>query len=86
MEDALEAIRARTVVSTPARVRVLLRAAGRLNSLVEHAQMSNQADIAEITAALELICPKIPAGHYDRNGARLRVLLAEDDFASRLML
>jgi two-component system chemotaxis response regulator CheY len=86
MEDALEAIRAHRVLSTPARMRVLLRAAGKLNSLVEHAQMSNDADIAEITSALDLICPNIPAGHYDRNGGRLRVLLAEDDFASRLML
>ena len=86
MEDALEAIRAHRVLSTPARMRVLLRAAGKLNSLVEHAQMSNEADIDEITTALDLICPKIPVAHYDRSEGRLRVLLAEDDFASRLML
>ncbi|MGD1071865.1 MAG: response regulator [Bryobacteraceae bacterium] len=86
MEEVLEPIRARRLVPTPVRVRVLLRAAARLKSLIEHAPMSNQADIAEIMTALAPLCVLAPAAHEDLNGGRMRVLLVEDDFASRLIL
>ena len=51
-EDVLALIRSRKMVPTPERVRVLLRATDRLRELVQNPGPSNQADIAEIMAAL----------------------------------
>jgi len=95
MEDLLALVRSRDLAPTPDRVRVLLRAADRLSELIQNPGASNQADIAEVMAALA----RVPADGQgsaakadtpvDRpsQGARpLRVLLAEDDFTSRLVL
>ena len=51
-EDLLALIRSHDLVPTPGRVRVLLRAADRLRDLIQDPARSNQADIAEILAAL----------------------------------
>jgi two-component system chemotaxis response regulator CheY len=96
MEDVLAAIRARAMEPTPARAAVLLRAADRLRDLIHEPAASNQADIAEIMAALASLqagredsagnaCHRA-AGRADRNGAPLRMLLVEDDFTSRLLM
>jgi two-component system, chemotaxis family, chemotaxis protein CheY len=96
MEDVLARIRSRTLVPTPNSIRVLLLAKDRLLELIQKPGASNQADIAEIVAALgklradfSLTAGKsvVPAARQNRPaGWRPRVLLAEDDFASRLLL
>jgi two-component system chemotaxis response regulator CheY len=88
-EDALALIRSRAMVPTPERVRVLLRAADKLRELIQDPDRSNQADISEIMTAMAGLCADIraPAGNGRTTvGGHLRVLLVEDDFASRLVL
>ena len=95
-EDLLALIRSRKMVPTPERVRVLLGATGRLRQLIQHPGESNQADIAEVMAALAKVvsdqrasAPKSSASGDRRahpDARHLRMLLVEDDFASRLLL
>ena len=98
-ENALTLIRSGEIVSTPDRVRVLLRATDRMRELIQNPGASNQADIAELMTALEGLSEDRPpsartSGPASRQtpseteggGARLRTLLVEDDFASRLVL
>jgi CheY-like chemotaxis protein/HPt (histidine-containing phosphotransfer) domain-containing protein len=105
-EDALALIRCHKMAPTPERVRVLLGATDRLRELIQDPRGSNQADIAEVVAALARLSDP-PAGHESAGGPgphddlsggesvakeaprraqRLRMLLAEDDFACRLLL
>ena len=96
MEAALAWIRSRRLVPTPERVRVLLSATDRLRALIQNADTSNQADIAETMAALAGLSGDYRAfaayggassGDVPRQGGgQLRMLLVEDDFASRLLL
>jgi two-component system chemotaxis response regulator CheY len=95
MEAVLIPVRARKASLTPPRVSALLRATDRLRELVQNPDSSNQADSDEILAALANIegIPPLWQEKYDWDGAeyeqeehRLRVLLVEDDFASRLLL
>jgi len=81
-EHAMALIRSRKLVPTPDRIGVLLRATDRLAELIRKPAVSNQADIAGIKAALVALC----ADQADQNGGKLRMLLVEDDFASRLLL
>jgi two-component system chemotaxis response regulator CheY len=91
-ENALAQIRSRKTVLTPDRVRVLLRATDSLRDLIQKPETSNQADIAELMAALgSLSADRGPSAKnaFDQThpgGMRLRMLLVEDDFASRLLL
>jgi len=95
-ESVLALIRSREILPTPDRVRVLLRAADRLQELIQNAAASNQADIAEIMTALDrvLTAHRAPtmkghntaAGQQNPGDRHLRMLLVEDDFASRLLL
>ncbi len=95
-EDALALIRSRALVPTPERVRVLLGAADRLRELIQDPDQSNQADVSDIMAAVAGLSAdsraaagksRATAGGYPYpGGAPLRLLLVEDDFASRLVL
>jgi len=95
-EEALALIRSREMVLTPDRVRVLLSATDRLQDLIQRPVTSNHTDITEIMAALGRLLSdyratdvngRTPAiAQEPRGGRPLRMLLAEDDFASRLML
>ena len=96
-QEVLDLIRARQMVPTPARVSVLLSATDRLLDLLNAPGKSNGADITDVMAALAgLLPPRQPALTVGRGaaavaqsrqeGGRLRVLLVEDDFASRLLL
>jgi two-component system, chemotaxis family, chemotaxis protein CheY len=108
-EIALASIRSHTMVLTADRVGVLLRGADKLHELIEDPGASNEADTAEILAALaglptERVDHRVDrADRVDRGtpadrgcasaidqahrgGMRLRMLLVEDDFASRLLL
>jgi two-component system chemotaxis response regulator CheY len=95
-EDVLALIRSRKMVPTPDRVRVLLRATDRLHELIENPGTSNQADNAEIMGALATLhadqpasagkCSAATVDQAQPGGRRLRVLLVEDDFVSRLLL
>jgi two-component system, chemotaxis family, chemotaxis protein CheY len=95
-EDLLALIRSHDLVPTPGRVQVLLRATDLLNELVQNPGTSNQADIAEVLAALasqQVDQPASPAESCDSGVGQgrpsdrpLRILLAEDDFASRFLL
>jgi two-component system chemotaxis sensor kinase CheA len=51
-EDVLALVRSRKMVPTPDRVQVLLRATDRLHQLIQDPAASNQADIADLVAAL----------------------------------
>ncbi len=90
MENALELIRSHKLLPTRDRMRVLLGAVDRLQHLVENPGASNQADIADSMTALAKLCANRPANEAGTRarGIRplLRVLLVEDDFASRLLL
>jgi two-component system chemotaxis response regulator CheY len=96
MEDALVPVRSRRMALTPQRAGVLLRATDRLQELIQHPGTSNQADIVELMAALARNDEDPPpsagtdAGSAvecrDRGDRPLRILLVEDDFASRLLL
>ena len=82
IENVLACIRSRRLVPTPERVHVLLSATDTLSELVRNPGTSNRADIAAIMHDLAGLTEDYPhqgAGH-------LRVLLVEDDFASRLLL
>jgi two-component system chemotaxis response regulator CheY len=95
-EGVLSMIRARAIVATPGRIRVLMLAAQQLKAMVGHPAMSNRADIAELLAELSALhFDRLPGGA--KSGApaaqdlrstrgRLRVLLVEDDYACRLVL
>lgn len=88
-ESALARVRSRQMVPTPDRVGVLLRATDKLRDLIQNPYASNQADTAESMAALAGLCADggaPAAARADPGGGRLRVLLVEDDFVSRLLL
>jgi two-component system, chemotaxis family, chemotaxis protein CheY len=87
LENVLVLIRSRKVIPTPERVRVLLDATDRLGELVENAARSNQTDISDIEAALRGLLSDHPVTSAAPSGPRtMRMLLVEDDFASRLLL
>jgi two-component system chemotaxis response regulator CheY len=93
-EDAFALIRSRKLVPTQERISVLLRATDRLSELLRNPATSNHADISDILTALSRLPAEQPASAGDgRVGEeaqpcdrRLRTLLVEDDFASRLVL
>ena len=87
-ERALALIRSRQMLPTPTRMQVLLRAVDALREMVEHPREQRQADLSTLVKALEAIQVPDRAGPSDLDAAprTLRVLIAEDDFASRLML
>jgi two-component system chemotaxis response regulator CheY len=94
MEEVLSKIRSHTLTTGPTRMRVLLGAVDSLRELLENPGASNLADIAALMAALgslgkepgPLESGTPPAAGRQHNGKPLRTLLAEDDFASRLLL
>jgi two-component system chemotaxis response regulator CheY len=93
-EDVLALIRSRKLAPTQERIGVLLRATDWLGELIQNPATSNQADISEILTALS----RLPAEQLASAGEshagegsqpcdrRLRTLLVEDDFTSRLVL
>jgi two-component system, chemotaxis family, chemotaxis protein CheY len=102
LENVLALIRSRKVIPTPDTVRVLLQATDRLGELVQHAAGSNQADTSDIETALGGLLAEhratstnsatpsnvfATASREAPDGPRtVRMLLVEDDFASRLLL
>lgn len=97
MEHVLALIRSRKLHVTSDRIGVLLSATDRLCELIRDPVSSEQADIACIMAALMMLDPERSRRHPDHgydaprepvrtSAGRLRVLLVEDDFASRLVL
>jgi two-component system chemotaxis response regulator CheY len=93
-EDVLALVRSRRIAPNPNRVRILLEATDALGEMIDNPRTSNQADTTEIMAALAGICSDqraaagLPgaAGTAPQSRGDLRVLLVEDDFASRLLL
>lgn len=94
--EVMALIRSREMLPTPDRVRVLLGATQVLQELIHSADQRRQANVADTIAALDRVlsdhrgrAPKRPvfeAGPKQPRGGQLRVLLVEDDFASRLLL
>ena len=79
-EDVLSLMGSRELVPTPDAVHTLLRTADRLCELVEDPRDDRQQDIAGILAELDSLRGQGQGPH------RLRTLLVEDDFTSRLFL
>lgn len=79
-EDVLSLIRSRDLVPTPDAVQILLRAADRLCDLVEDPRDDRQHEINGVLAELDGLRGQGQGPH------RLRTLLVEDDFTSRLLL
>jgi chemotaxis protein histidine kinase CheA len=87
MEDVLSLIRSRKLAPTPQRVQVLLRATDQLKTLIRNVGTSNLSSVTESVAALDGICAGDSSEpHQPREAGRLRILVVEDDFASRLVL
>jgi two-component system chemotaxis response regulator CheY len=94
MEEAVTRICSREMAPTAARVSVLLRATDALSALIENPGPGYPAEHTEILAALAGVCVDPGAGEARAvqperarsAGGPLRMLLAEDDFASRLLL
>jgi two-component system, chemotaxis family, chemotaxis protein CheY len=96
MEDVVALIHSHQMVLTSYRIGVLLLATDRLQQLVQNSGTSNQADIGSIMAALERLHPnteaagdRSPASGPDQpvqDGRPLRMLVVEDDAASRILL
>ena len=82
-EDVLGLIRDRRGVPSPGMARLLLRAADQLTDLIEHPANSNQVSIADLERDLAAVCDKTEA---PADSGKVRMLLVEDDFASRLLL
>jgi CheY-like chemotaxis protein/HPt (histidine-containing phosphotransfer) domain-containing protein len=95
-EDVLSLIRSREMVPTSDCVGVLLQATDRLSRLLQDPGTSNQADITAIMTSLTRLSTNQrastersgggAAGQPRPNERQLRMLLAEDDFTSRLVL
>jgi two-component system chemotaxis response regulator CheY len=93
-EDVMALIRSRQMLQTAGRVQMLVDATHRLQDLIENVPQSRQADIAETVAALDKVltehrAPALQMGldtAIRTNPGGPRVLLVEDDFASRLMM
>ena len=87
-ERALAPIRLDCATATPQRVTVLLSAIDTLRDLLDVPRASNEVDILLIVAALTRLSTGAGASPKACRGAdrRLRTLLAEDDFTSRLVL
>jgi len=87
-EHAMALIRSRQMVPTPGRVSVLLSATDALRALIDDPGASNQADISAVMTALAGLSAdgNVSASSRRGDGWRLRALLVEDDFTSRLLL
>jgi two-component system chemotaxis response regulator CheY len=81
-------IRSRQMVPTPDKVSVLLHATDTLRALIDDPGASNQVDISAIMAALKGLSADgvVSTGPVRSDDQRLRALLVEDDFTSRLLL
>ena len=87
-ERVLAQIRIDRLAPTPQRVTVLLRAIDTLRALIGDPGASDEVDISAIMEELGRVSKGGGASAAPGRGAdwRLRVLLAEDDFTSRLLL
>jgi len=91
-ENVLTLIRSRKLELSPQTIRVLLGATSSMRDLIRNPGASNQADIAGLMTALSTLrqddrpSAERPVGQSPNAGMPLRTLLAEDDFASRLVL
>jgi two-component system, chemotaxis family, chemotaxis protein CheY len=94
LEAVLALVRTRDLAPTQPRVGVLLKATDQLREMLDHPASSNQAGIAEMVASLSQLRLSqatangvaAVAAHARRANTPLRILLVEDDFASRLVL
>jgi len=96
MDQALTLVRSQNAVLTPEQVRILISATDRMGELIRHPLVSNQVNIRGILDELdrlfihgESFIDPAPTGalkHPRGRGNPLRILLAEDDFACRLLL
>ncbi len=92
VETALAHFRSSRMFPTAIEVHLLRRATAKLNQLVQNAGASNQTDVTEIPAILADLRGLLPAGGDCNSGAAggaarpLRILLVEDDYASRFLL
>ena len=87
-EEVVKSIRNGGLVPSEDRIDVLLLAVDALNGLVLSPETSNDADISRSLDALAGECAVKATAETkaDPGGKKLRILLVEDDFASRLLL
>jgi two-component system chemotaxis response regulator CheY len=96
MEQSLDLLRSPNTVISPKQVRALISATDKLNELIRNPALSNQSSIQATMDDLEGqrldrrpstdSVQEIAAGQPSKTDKSLRFLLAEDDFACRLLL
>jgi two-component system chemotaxis response regulator CheY len=96
MEQSLNLLRSPNAVITPKQVRTLISATDKLNELIRNPAVSNQSSIQATMDDLDgrrLDCQpstdsvqEIAPRQLSKADKSLRILLAEDDFACRLLL
>ena len=96
IEKNLNLLRSQDATITPKQIRILISATDKLSDLIQNPAVSNQASIQVIIDALEGQFPNcqssldsaeaLPLKHASKADRPLRILLAEDDFACRLLL
>lgn len=93
IEDVLGLIRSGKMIPTPDRIQVLLSATDILRDMVLDLALSDQVDTIPIFALLDGLCPSSQGSAVDprlpatgRDVSRPYILLAEDDFSSRILL
>jgi two-component system chemotaxis response regulator CheY len=90
MEEVLWLIRSGEMAPSRARIGVLISATDQLYEMIQSREAVGRADIASVLAGLSTLLPKHPAGsaaaRANSGEGNLRILLVEDDFASRLLL
>lgn len=93
MEEVLSVLRSRNTLIAPAEVRSLISATDRLSEMIRRPEASNQISIGENMSALGNLMQNIQSSAQTAETSQpkadrrpLRILLAEDDFACRLLL
>jgi two-component system chemotaxis response regulator CheY len=95
LEDSLALTVSPGMAPKPHQIGVLLRATDRLDELIRNDGASNNSDIAQIIASLRRLNANPPPGEEEggasprsrlKEGIRARILVVDDDVASRLLL
>jgi two-component system chemotaxis response regulator CheY len=96
LEEAVTLVRSRNNALTLEQLRTMISATDKLGELIRHPVVGNKANIRGIFSELDRLlvrgdtsiapAPTVTLRQQRRKGGPLKILLAEDDFACRLLL